>query len=218
MSKLSVWAAASTADELGCDPDGAFDAAVQPATVDPDAAAFDPTKFDKSLDKRTAARGGRLLPNSPASTQWSESGKFAARAGSGHATLAAPVLLMKSRRRTASPKAPDHARLRRQGLHYIRDLSPVKWARRPLCRGSNREQRMSVVGPHASLLRCPSCYRFSADRDQIADVSSLRFRARRRHETYSITSSARASNVGGTVRPSALAVLRLITSSYLVAA
>ena len=35
---------------------------------------------------------------------------------------------------------------------------------------------------------------------------------------YSITSSARASSDGGTVRPSALAVLRLITSSYLVGA
>jgi hypothetical protein len=35
---------------------------------------------------------------------------------------------------------------------------------------------------------------------------------------HSITSSARASNVGGTVRPSALAVLRLITSTYLVGA
>src|SRR5437763_15642629 len=34
--------------------------------------------------------------------------------------------------------------------------------------------------------------------------------------TYSITSSARASSIGGTSRPSALAVLRLITSSYLV--
>src|SRR5262245_18824937 len=33
---------------------------------------------------------------------------------------------------------------------------------------------------------------------------------------HSITSSARASSVGGTSRPSALAVLRLITSSYLV--
>jgi hypothetical protein len=30
--------------------------------------------------------------------------------------------------------------------------------------------------------------------------------------TYSITSSARASSIGGTSRPSALAVLRLITS------
>src|SRR5262245_9463901 len=34
--------------------------------------------------------------------------------------------------------------------------------------------------------------------------------------THSITSSARASNVGGISRPSALAVLRLMTSSYLV--
>src|SRR6059058_2490929 len=34
--------------------------------------------------------------------------------------------------------------------------------------------------------------------------------------TYSITSSARASNVGGTIKPSALAALRLIVSSYLV--
>src|SRR6266536_2576978 len=34
--------------------------------------------------------------------------------------------------------------------------------------------------------------------------------------THSITSSARASRVGGISRPSALAVLRLITSSYLV--
>ena len=34
--------------------------------------------------------------------------------------------------------------------------------------------------------------------------------------SYSITSSARASKEGGTVRPSALAVLRLITNSNLV--
>jgi hypothetical protein len=35
---------------------------------------------------------------------------------------------------------------------------------------------------------------------------------------YSITSSARARSVGGTVTPSAFAVLRLITSSYFVGA
>src|SRR5262249_10473540 len=35
---------------------------------------------------------------------------------------------------------------------------------------------------------------------------------------HSITSSARASSESGTVRPSALAVLRLITNSYLVGA
>ena len=37
----------------------------------------------------------------------------------------------------------------------------------------------------------------------------------KRH-SYSITSSARASSVGGTMRPSILAVLRLMTSSNLV--
>jgi hypothetical protein len=37
-----------------------------------------------------------------------------------------------------------------------------------------------------------------------------------KRDRYSITSSARASSVGGTVRPSAFAVLRLITRSNLV--
>src|SRR5476649_2414305 len=39
---------------------------------------------------------------------------------------------------------------------------------------------------------------------------------RSKQHLYSITSSARERNVGGTVRPSALAVLRLITSSNFV--
>src|SRR5262249_51335752 len=39
-----------------------------------------------------------------------------------------------------------------------------------------------------------------------------------RSALHSITSSARASRVSGTVRPSALAVVRLITNSYLVGA
>src|SRR5436309_13940783 len=41
---------------------------------------------------------------------------------------------------------------------------------------------------------------------------------RERSLAHSITSSARASTIGGTVRPSAFAVLRLITRSYLVGA
>ena len=44
----------------------------------------------------------------------------------------------------------------------------------------------------------------------------FRTHARQQFAVYSITSSARASSVGGTVRPSALAVLRLTTSSNLV--
>ena len=39
-----------------------------------------------------------------------------------------------------------------------------------------------------------------------------------KQKRYSITSSARASTLCGTLRPSALAVLRLITRSYLVGA
>jgi hypothetical protein len=39
-----------------------------------------------------------------------------------------------------------------------------------------------------------------------------------KHRSYSTTSSAIASSVGGTVMPSALAVLRLMTRSYLVSA
>jgi hypothetical protein len=41
---------------------------------------------------------------------------------------------------------------------------------------------------------------------------------RSKQRPYSITSSARTSTVAGTSRPSALAVLRLMTSSYLVGA
>jgi hypothetical protein len=41
-------------------------------------------------------------------------------------------------------------------------------------------------------------------------------RCSKESQTYSMTSSARASSVSGTVRPSALAVLRLITNSIFV--
>ena len=60
-------------------------------------------------------------------------------------------------------------------------------------------------GHQAGRLRCPLC------------ATSCHMH-RSKQCRYSITSSARASSVGGTVRPSALAVLRLIASSYLVGA
>jgi hypothetical protein len=46
--------------------------------------------------------------------------------------------------------------------------------------------------------------------------ATTRLMHRSKEPRYSITSSARASSVGGSVRPSALAVLRLTTSSNLV--
>ena len=52
---------------------------------------------------------------------------------------------------------------------------------------------------------------------QWTDIPRGPFSANRRHALdYSTTSSAVASNLSGTVIPSALAVLRLITSSNLV--
>jgi hypothetical protein len=50
--------------------------------------------------------------------------------------------------------------------------------------------------------------------ERVGATSGLSHRNRQYH--YSITSSARPSSVIGTVRPSALAVLRLMTSSILV--
>jgi hypothetical protein len=49
-------------------------------------------------------------------------------------------------------------------------------------------------------------------------LCQFRTRAAQQWTFYSITSSARTSIEAGTVRPSALAVLRLIVSTYLVGA
>ena len=56
--------------------------------------------------------------------------------------------------------------------------------------------------------------RFPPHSDRIADIQTGRLCAKRRHRPgYSMTSLAAASRLGGTVRPSAFAVLRLITKS-----
>src|SRR6266404_7378720 len=64
--------------------------------------------------------------------------------------------------------------------------------------------------------------RFAAHTGLKSDITPCPFGAikrlmhRSKLQSYSITSSARASRVGGTARPSALAVLRLMTSSKVV--
>src|SRR5262249_32706071 len=72
----------------------------------------------------------------------------------------------------------------------------------------------------ASILACPLHVCLPSVSDRRADILDRQLRARKRHMhcsiAYSITSSARASRVGGTSRPSALAVFRLIANSYLV--
>ena len=62
--------------------------------------------------------------------------------------------------------------------------------------------------------------RFGSKADMCSAIGDVRFvpKADISEQAYSITSSARPINVFGTLRPSALAVLRLITNSYFVGA
>src|SRR5262249_43635668 len=81
----------------------------------------------------------------------------------------------------------------------------------PFASGRTRAPAQETDGRHfARLLRPrrdrPRRHRSAEQRDELAASD------------HSITSSARASSVSGTVRPSAFAVFRLITSSYFVGA
>ena len=81
---------------------------------------------------------------------------------------------------------------------------------------------MSAFGSFTSISAHPSDVRFTPESDRTADIRKATLSANRCHlhrskfHRYSITSSARASNVGGTARPIDFAVLRLITSSNVV--
>jgi hypothetical protein len=66
---------------------------------------------------------------------------------------------------------------------------------------------MSALPPKADIADSDWHVRFVPKADKVHCIKIV---------CYSITSSAVASSVGGTVSPSALAVLRLITSSNLV--
>ena len=72
-------------------------------------------------------------------------------------------------------------------------------------------------GSLADILRCGSNVRFTPESGHVQCTGSCPLCANSGHSaTQSITSSARATNVGGTMRPSVLAVLRLMTKSNLV--
>jgi hypothetical protein len=106
----------------------------------------------------------------------------------------------------------------------------------PLSRGNEASQPPLVALPILAFAACPMSGHERRFRDVCgtsalppiltvtADILNRQLRARKRHmhrskqHHYSITSSARASSVGGTSRPRDFAVLRLITSSYLVGA
>jgi hypothetical protein len=74
------------------------------------------------------------------------------------------------------------------------------------------EDRQVRVGSFSTELSCPRHVRVTPDSDQTADIPDRQLRAKAGSgRTHSITSSARASSVGGTVRPSEIAVFILIT-------
>ena len=73
----------------------------------------------------------------------------------------------------------------------------------------------------ADVARAPSDVRFAAEADILSDRRQVCYVPQRTHApqqttAHSITSSARASSVGGMMTPSAFAVFKLITSSNLV--
>ena len=131
-------------------------------------------------------------------------GNFAAN-GQAAAELAIPF--MKSRRRIALPKAgtkPIRTRLqqgfatREMGSGWVKSRH---WGR------CDHVRSMSALPPKADIGTQSRNVRFVPKADILRRSNSLR---------YSIISLASASSVGGTVMSSALAVLRLMTSSYFV--
>ena len=107
-------------------------------------------------------------------------------------------------------RPPSDIRSRRSGPRRSRaSFRPLRNAATRCAAVAGRRAAEEPDHRHRRLLRArrerPRGRRAAEQRDELAPL-------------HSITSSARASSVGGTSRPSALAVLRLITSSYLVGA
>ena len=78
---------------------------------------------------------------------------------------------------------------------------------------------MSALGQNADIRAAKSHVRFTPNSGHVRCKERCPLCANSGHSgIHSITSSARESTAGGMVRPSALAVLRFITVSYLVGA
>ena len=78
--------------------------------------------------------------------------------------------------------------------------------------------RMSALGQKQTCAAQKVMSALPPKADMCSALADVGFVPKADIATHSITSSARASTDGGIVRPSAFAVLRLITSWYLVAA
>ena len=110
---------------------------------------------------------------------------------------------------------PAHERVPRTWSRAF-PLPPKNW------QIANTAFAQCLVGSIASFRSCGGHFRSTPIDRHPHEFAACRKGARSRllrcakRDCYSNTSSARASNAGGTVRPSALAVLRLILSSIFV--
>src|SRR2546427_9148500 len=115
------------------------------------------------------------------------------------------------------PRFPAAARARRSGAIRVAGLKPTG---RSLSLGNqaNTRPKMPEYGlrssSSASVAALPRRRRSTiANPVPSAQLTDAPKQTTRRGSGYSITSSARASSVGGTSRPSAFAVLRLMTNA-----
>ena len=106
----------------------------------------------------------------------------------------------------APPRDPSLDRMR-----SIAEISAALALMRPEAQAKSVDQGMRL-GMHVSFRQLRTCRRIRPG--QLCAISGCE--QAQQMATYSITSSARASSVGGTSRPSALAVCRLMTNSNLV--
>jgi hypothetical protein len=98
------------------------------------------------------------------------------------------------------PKEPSVSDLARRAAPRLSDGRLTGRAFKPSGKPTIADERRPLYPPKADICSATRHVRFGP----IADI----------HVTHSITSSAWARSAGGTVRPSAMAALRLITSSY----
>ena len=91
----------------------------------------------------------------------------------------------------------------------------MEWGFESTLRSSNSGDRMSAWGQKQTFSRSVAMSALPPKADIDGCNHDVRLVPKADMGAYSITSSARAINVGGTITPSALAVFRLIRSSNL---
>src|SRR5262249_4251046 len=140
-----------------------------------------------------------------------------ARAESGHAVTVPPRSLMNSRRVIASPEACDKAIVAVQ-TRPSKGQTMSALGQKQTYAPQQAMSALPQIATEKADFRKRSCLLYPRKRTCAAHTLMSALGQKRTSPHHSIVSSARVSTAGGMMRPNALAVLRLITSSYLVGA